>query len=114
MARVSRFILGIIVRSIEQKVLFNRDSNSNIIQDESFSISLFIRTSCSCFVCGICNSNLDQVQKRSMLCFGALAMVLPGPITVTGLTTTVVDAAVASGIAVEKELEKMAQLPPVV
>ncbi|KAF9589343.1 hypothetical protein IFM89_022679 [Coptis chinensis] len=45
MARVSRFILGIIVRSIEQKVLFNRDSNSNIRQDESFSISLFIRSS---------------------------------------------------------------------
>ncbi|KAF9618134.1 hypothetical protein IFM89_000250 [Coptis chinensis] len=52
MARVSRFILGIIVRSIEQKVLFNKDCNSNIRQDESFSISLFIRTSCDCFVAG--------------------------------------------------------------
>ncbi|KAF9619745.1 hypothetical protein IFM89_009087 [Coptis chinensis] len=75
MARVSRFILGIIVRSIEKKVLLNKDCNSNIRQDESFSISLFIsRTRCKCGRCSWSTS--DGVLPVPLQLVGLIAIKL--------------------------------------
>ncbi|KAF9590282.1 hypothetical protein IFM89_032290 [Coptis chinensis] len=86
MARVSRFILGIIVRSIEQKVLFNKELAA-VALSAGFAI--------------VAGPGAGAVGA-----LGALAVGATGPIAVVGFTATVVDAAVASGIATEKGTRK--------
>ncbi|KAF9621308.1 hypothetical protein IFM89_019394, partial [Coptis chinensis] len=111
-----RFILGIIVRSIEQKVLFNKDCNSNIRQDESFSISLFIR-----------NPNRGKYWRIRGKGFAIVIWTQCGrgrcswstsggcylvPLQLSDFFAIVVDAAVASGIASEKGTRKDGPPPP--